>query len=359
MSDKIKEEINGNIGVNIDKAVKFLKDDDIIVFPTETVYGIGANALSSNAVSKIFKAKNRPADNPLIVHISNYDMLNNIVLEINDLEKQIMDKFWPGPISIILKKKNHILPDNVTAKLETVAVRMPDNNIALELINKCNFPIAAPSANISSRPSGTNIKDIYDELKSNISYFIDDNDAVIGIESTVVRVIDDTIVILRPGYITMEDLETITLNVKFDSNVLNKVSVDDKVLSPGMKHKHYSPNVNCSLIKFTNSNDILKSILNSDDFSDKVALLLTKESIIKLDKDLLKKYSNVKVINLGNDLEDVSKDLFKNLRSLNKLGVDKAYIQSFSFEGLGISIMNRLIRACEYREIDINNMIRK
>lgn len=338
------------IGKDIVKAADYLKDDLLVVFPTETVYGIGANALKSNAVEKIFKAKHRPSDNPLIVHISNYDMLNDIVDNVSEIEKSIMDKFWPGPISLILNKKEGIFPNNVTAGLDTVAVRMPKNNIALEIIDKCNFPIAAPSANVSSRPSGTNIEDIYEELKDNVSYFVDDLESNIGLESTVVRVINNEIIILRPGYITVEDLKTITDNVRLDENVITKVKSDSKVLSPGMKHKHYAPNVSCSLIKFKEVNDILSIIENNE----KVALLLTNDNIIKLDKEIVSnKYPNVKIINLGMSLEDVSKNLFKSLRKLNNLDVDIAYIQSFEFSGLGVGIMNRLIRACEYREIDV------
>ena len=336
------------IGQDINKCSEYIKNGEIVVFPTETVYGIGANALDSKAVEKIFKAKNRPADNPLIVHISNYKMLDMITEKVSKLEKDIMNKFWPGPLSIILNKKENILPDNVTASLETIAVRMPRNKIALELIEKSNLPIAAPSANISSRPSGTNICDIFDELKDNISYFLQDGESDIGLESTVIKVIENKVIILRPGKITKKDLLEIAPNVELDKNCIKKIDNNEIVLSPGMKHKHYAPNVSCILIKI-NSLENIKKIVNSN---EKIALLLTEKNIIKLNIDIIDN-KNITIINLGNNIDDISKNLFKNLRKLNTLKLEKAYIQSFKYEDEYIAIMNRLIRTCEYKEIEI------
>ena len=288
-------------------------------------------------------------DNPLIVHISNYDMLDSITCNINELENKIIHKFWPGPLSIVLNKKEGVLPDNVTASLSTIAVRMPSNKIALELIEKTNLPIAAPSANISSRPSGTNIDDIYEELNSNISYFLNGENSEIGIESTVVRVINDEIVILRPGKITIEDLKVITDKVSIDKNCITKIDNKEKVLSPGMKHKHYAPNVNCILLEIDNLDNII-NIINND---EKIALLLTTDNINKLKIKYKINYNNVNLIDLGNNSVDISKKLFSNLRKLNELQLNKAYIQSFKFEGDNIAIMNRLVRTCEYKKIKI------
>ena len=348
MRDNIKK-----IGKDILKASEYIKNNEVVVFPTETVYGIGANALNKEAVNKIFKAKNRPADNPLIVHICDYNMLNLIVKDISDLEKKIMNKFWPGPLSIILKKKENVLPDNVTAKLDTIAVRMPSNKIALKLIKEVNLPIAAPSANVSSRPSGTNIEDIYEELNTNVKYFLEDGESQIGLESTVIRVINDEIVILRPGKITINEFKEITQKVTIDKNCINKISKNDIVLSPGMKHKHYAPTVNCILLEINNLNNIKELI----DENKKIALLLTQKNIEKV-KNIINKEktinkNNITLIDLGYDVETISKDLFKNLRKLNKIDLDCAYIQSFKFEGENIAIMNRLIKTCEYNKIRI------
>lgn len=181
----------------INIASEIIENGGIVLFPTETVYGIGANALNDNAVEKIFKAKGRAQDNPLILHISDMSMLDEIATNISELEYKLMDAFWPGPFTIILDKKEGIA-NTATCNGNTVGVRMPSNKIAHELIKRANCPIAAPSANISGKPSGTNIEDIFEELKDKVDYIIDNGECEIGIESTVVRVINDEVKILRP-----------------------------------------------------------------------------------------------------------------------------------------------------------------
>ena len=184
----------------IKEAANGIKEGKLVLFPTETVYGIGANALDTNAVKKIFVAKGRASDNPLIVHISNINMLEQIVENIGEIEKRLINKFWPGPLTIIFNRKSeNIIPNSVTAGLNTVGVRMPSNEIARELIELSGVPIAAPSANVSGRPSGTNVQDIIEELDGKVHYIIDGGKTIIGLESTVIRVIDKKIEILRPG----------------------------------------------------------------------------------------------------------------------------------------------------------------
>jgi len=233
-----------------------IKKGELVIFPTETVYGIGANGLDESAVENIFIAKGRKTDNPLILHISNIDMVNDIAKDITYLEHKLMDEFWPGPFTIVLNKKD-VVPDIVTGNLNTVGVRMPLNDIAKKLIEYSNVPIAAPSANISGKPSGTNIEDIIDELKDKVSYIIDGGDTKIGLESTVVRVIDNNIHILRPGYITKEDLSKYG-NVIVDKHILNKVEDNIDILSPGMKYKHYAPNTKCILVYSNDNNKLIK-----------------------------------------------------------------------------------------------------
>lgn len=335
-----------NVGQDIDIASKEIKEGKLVVFPTETVYGIGASAFNSEAVENIFKAKNRPADNPLIVHISNMEMLKDVAESVNDIERKIMEKFWPGPISIVLKK-NKKVPDVVTANLDTVSVRMPDNSLALNLIEKAG-PIAAPSANVSGKPSGTNIDDIYSELSPHVSYFIDGGNSNIGIESTVVKVDGGKVIILRPGYVTMEDLKSICKNVEIDKNCFNKVDENEKVLSPGMKHKHYAPNAKCVLLKYEDEGTLLKNIDNLVAKDKKVAFMFLDCVASKL-----KIKSNMVVFNLGKNLEDVARNIFKMLREIDVQNIDICYIQSFEKKGLGLGIMNRLIRVCDYNIIDI------
>lgn len=331
------------IGKDISLASKYIIDGEIVVFPTETVYGIGADATNKEAVDKIFKAKKRPADNPIIVHICDIEMLNKVATDIGEIEKKLIEKFWPGPLSIIFKSMDCI-PHNVTAGLDTVSVRMPSNKVALELIRACNKPIAAPSANISSRPSGTCVEDIYDELESSVSYFIDGGNTEVGIESTVVQVIDGVVNILRPGKISIEDILKVTDKVVMDEKCLNKVNDNEQVLSPGMKHKHYAPDTKCIAICSSEHNNIVNKINELiSDSEDNISVMVTSDNV-----DNIIKRSNVNVIDLGNNLEEVSKKIFSALRKVDKLNSKICYIQGFELTGLGTGIMNRIIRACNY-----------
>ena len=195
-----------------------IRNGELVIFPTETVYGIGANALDENAVGKIFIAKGRPSDNPLIVHIADKRMINEIAQDITEMEQILIDNFMPGPFTLILKRKP-IIPNIVTAGLDTVAIRMPDNIIARGIIQFSGVPIAAPSANISGKPSGTNIEDIRKELEGKVSAIVDGGETPIGIESTVVKVVDEIPIILRPGRVTPEDIEKVARIVKIDDKI--------------------------------------------------------------------------------------------------------------------------------------------
>lgn len=334
------------IGKDICVASKNILDGKLVVFPTETVYGIGADATNKEAVDKIFKAKKRPADNPLIVHICDLEMLNKVVKNIGEIESRLMAKFWPGPLSIILEKTDCI-PSNVSAGLDTIAVRMPDNEVATKLIRQSGKPIAAPSANVSSRPSGTCVEDIYDELQSSVAYFIDGGHSIVGIESTVIRVIDGVVNILRPGKISKEDILEITDKVVIDEKCLSKVNNNDKVLSPGMKHKHYAPNTKCITIYSKEHNNIIDGINKLiEDKSKKISILVTSDNANRINKK-----NNINIIDMGNSLDDVSRNLFSSLRQIDKFNSDVCYIQGFELNGIGTGIMNRVIRACEYNTI--------
>lgn len=321
------------------EAAQYISDGKLVLFPTETVYGIGANGMDDSAVKKIFVAKNRAQDNPLILHIANIEMIDKITDNITELEKKIIHIFFPGPLTIILKKKNTI-PDSVTAGLDTVGVRMPSNIIARDLIELSGTPIAAPSANISGKPSGTNIQDIFQELNDKVDYILDGGDTKIGLESTVIRVIDNKIHILRPGMITYEDLSKYA-EVVIDSHVLGTTENNEKVLSPGVKYKHYAPNTKCILIYSEDSNKLISEIKKFDN----------KNNLIIVNNRNIRYFDNA--ISYGETLEEISHNIFKILRQVDKEEKNLIIIEGVTSEGLGLAIMNRLIRACSHNYIQL------
>lgn len=321
------------------EAAKYIKEGKLVLFPTETVYGIGANGFDDNAIKKIFIAKSRAQDNPLILHISNIKMIDRFTKDVTELEKKLINNFFPGPLTIILKRKDNV-PNSVTAGLDTVGIRMPSNKIAKDLIELSNTPIAAPSANISGKPSGTNVQDIFEELNNKVDYIIDGGDTSIGLESTVIRVIDNKIHILRPGKITCEDLIKYA-DVIIDKNVLGQINNNEKVLSPGMKYKHYAPNTKCLLIYSDNKDKLIKELKKYDNENN---LIITNNKNIKL-------FNNS--IGYGESLEEISHNIFRLLRKIDNENKKLIIIEGVESEGLGLAIMNRLIRACSHNYINI------
>ena len=324
---------------DIKKCADYIKDGNLVIFPTETVYGIGADGLNSDAIKKIFEAKGRKTDNPLILHVSSIDMVYKIAKDINDIELNLMNAFFPGPLTIVFDKKECV-PYIATGNLETVGIRMPSNVIANKLIEYSNTPIAAPSANVSGRPSGTNISDIIDELGSKVSGIIDGGDTKIGVESTVVRVIDNNIHILRPGYITKEMLEKYA-PVIVDKHILGDIEKGDKILSPGMKYKHYAPNTKCVMV-YSDDKDKLISKINE----------LETTNTLVICNELNRKYFK-NSISYGTSLEDIAHNIFRILREVDKYNVDLVIIEGVKKEELGLAIMNRLLRACSHNYIEI------
>ena len=321
-----------------------IREGKLVLFPTETVYGIGANALNSEAVNKIFVAKGREQDNPLIVHISSIDMLDNLVEKPNAIEQKLMDNFWPGPLTIVLNRKR-IVPDIVTAGLDTVGVRMPINIIARKLIEYSGVPIAAPSANVSGKPSGTKISDIINELDGKVEYIIDSGIVDIGLESTVIRVADNIVNILRPGKITKEQIENLGLAVHIEKQVLGKYEKQDKVMSPGMKYRHYAPNTKCILVYSKNEEKLVDEINRMIEEQDKNTAIIAKTRN-------LNKYNVEHKLDMGDTLEEISKNIFTILRKVDTYNVDLVIIEGVEQAGLGLAIMNRLIRACENNYIE-------
>ena len=330
--------------INIEKAAKVIQEGGLVLFPTETVYGIGANALNENAVNKIFEAKGRASDNPLIVHISDIAMLEELVKEVGQVEQKLIDNFWPGPLTIIFDRKECI-PNVVTAGLNTVGIRMPSNEIARNLIELSGLPIAAPSANISGKPSGTKIEDIIDELDGKVDYILDSGMVDIGVESTVVRVVDNQVHILRPGKITVEGIERLGIKVVIEKQIMEECNPQEKVMSPGMKYRHYAPNTKCLLV-YSENQDKLVDRINQEIELEKNVLVLGRTSN-------LEKYNTENKLDMGDSLEEISKNIFTLLRKVDSYKAKLVIIEGVKKEGLGLAIMNRLIRACEHNYIEI------
>lgn len=320
-----------------------IKEGNLVLMPTETVYGLGANALDPIAVKNIFVAKGRESDNPLIVHISDILMLKELIQEVGEVEQKLIDEFWPGPLTIIFKKKE-IVPSIVTAGLDTVGIRMPSNIIARKLIEYSGVPIAAPSANISGKPSGTNIEDIINEFDGKVEYIIDGGSVDIGLESTVVKVVDGIVHVLRPGKITAEEISKLTGNAVIDKHVLMQLSSNERPESPGMKYRHYAPNTKCIMVYSKDTEKLIKKI-NEISFGKNVLVLGRTKNISR--------YTSSNKLDMGDTLEEIAKNIFTLLRKVDNYNVDLVIIEGTEKEGLGLAINNRLIRACEYNYIEI------
>ena len=325
--------------VIISKASKLICSGEIIAFPTETVYGLGANALDPSAVSKIFEIKGRPSDNPLIIHIADMKTLRTLVSQISPRANRIIKKFWPGPVTLVLKK-SEIVPKITTGGLSTVAVRMPRNNVALALIRKSGLPIAAPSANISGRPSPTTATHVKDDLDGKIKLILDGGSTKIGIESTVIDMTQSTPMILRPGGISKESIENEIGKVLFHSSL---IGIDRKKIkiyrSPGMKYLHYSPKAHVMLVEGP-ENDAKSKIIQ---LTEKLEAEGKKVSIMSASKSL--KVNSEKIQYMGRSLETIARNLFANLRQADKNNIDVIIVQGIQYNRIGFAIMNRLKKA--------------
>lgn len=342
MKSKFIDMKNSKDYEKIKEAAKSIKEGKLVLFPTETVYGIGANALDEDAVKKIYIAKGRASDNPLIVHIANTQMLKDLVENVDEIEKKLIENFWPGPLTIIFKKKP-IIPAIITGGLDTVAIRMPNSEIAKKLIEYSMVPIAAPSANISGRPSGTVIEDIIDELDGKVDYVIDGGKVKIGLESTVIRVVDNVVHILRPGKITKEDIEKLGIKVFVEKQILGKYNPNEKVMSPGIKYKHYAPTTKCLLVYSKDEEKLVNEVNKNIEEKNAVIICKTKN---------LNRYNIKNKLDMGNTLEEISSNIFTLLRKADKLNCEIIVIEGVKKEGLGLAIMNRLLRACSHNYIE-------
>ncbi|MCH5196700.1 MAG: threonylcarbamoyl-AMP synthase [Oscillospiraceae bacterium] len=315
-------------------AAEILRNGGIVAIPTETVYGLAANALDENAVKSIFIAKGRPQDNPLIVHISNFEMIKPLVMEIPELAKRLADKFWPGPLTMIFDKTD-VIPEVTSGGLKTVAVRMPASEASRTVIEKCGFPLAAPSANLSGKPSPTTAKHVFEDMNGKIPLIIDGGECAVGVESTVICFNGDKIHILRPGGITAEMLSEFS-EVEIDKAAEAAPNPDERVISPGMKYTHYSPKANVFVVNkraegFRKFRETRKNenawFLSCGDYGSGF-------------------------VNFGETAEIQAQRLFKLLRNADESSVETVYVEAPDKSGVGLAVYNRLIRAAGFKAVD-------
>ncbi|MDD3223438.1 MAG: L-threonylcarbamoyladenylate synthase [Clostridium sp.] len=340
---------------NLDKKIisdigETIRKGGLVAFPTETVYGLGANALDANAVKKIFTAKGRPQDNPLIVHISDFDEIDDLVSEVPKIAKKLMEKFWPGPMTLIMKKKS-IIPDTTSAGLDSIGIRMPSDVIAREIIKASKTPIAAPSANISGRPSPTDVERCIEDMNGKIEYIVGGENCKIGVESTIIDCTVSPACVLRPGGITLEMLKKVDEKIYIDKAIMEKPKGDFKPKAPGMKYRHYAPKAPVKIV----SGDTKKTVAKIDEIvqnyigeGKKVGIMATDETMDKYDKKAV-------IMSLGSrkDMMSISKNLFETLRSLDDKEVDVILSEAFEKKGLGVAIMNRLNKSAGFNIINV------
>jgi L-threonylcarbamoyladenylate synthase len=323
----------------IEKAAQLLLNNEVVAFPTETVYGLGANALEKQAVLKIFEAKGRPTDNPLIAHISDKNQLPVLIEgDVPEIAEKLINKFWPGPLTLIFNKSMR-MPQVTTAGLNTVAVRMPSHPVALALISKVNLPLAAPSANSSGFPSPTRAQHVYNDLNGKIPLIVDGGISNIGVESTVIEIEENTVNILRPGGITRKMISEV-IGDSYQVKLANSAEVN-RPKSPGMKYKHYAPNTPLWIFKNDNS---LEELLSKYNINNKETLvILSSETLNEIDKGFVK--TNIKNMGTINNLEYIAKNLFNLLREVDQKDYELVLIEEVPNRDIGEAVMNRLKKA--------------
>ena len=327
-------------------AAELLNTGKTVIFPTETVYGLGANALDETASEKIFSAKGRPSDNPLIVHIGNIDDLKPLVKEIPETAEKLIEKFWPGPLTIIFKKSD-IVPKTVTGGLNTVAIRMPSHEVASNLLKLCNTPIAAPSANLSGKPSPTIFRHVKEDMDGRVDAIIDGGDCSVGVESTVLDVSEKTPVLYRPGGVTAEEIESLIGGIV----IATEAKAGEAPKSPGLKYKHYSPNADV-IILHGSKEDVIKYV-NDENSNQKVGVLSFDE-FFGFDEKVF-------VSSLGSNKcpEDAAHLLFTAMRELDAKDVDVIYAPEIPDSGMWRAVRNRLYRAAGENIIDVSKNCEK
>ena len=332
------------------EACEILKRNGLVAFPTETVYGLGGDGMHKEASAQIYAAKGRPSDNPLIIHIADRKSLDEIASEVSKKAEKLMDAFWPGPMTLIFRKKENV-PMSTTGGLETVAVRMPSHPVARELIRQSGVYIAAPSANTSGRPSPTKAEHVIEDLSGKIDMIIDGGSVGIGLESTIVDMSEDIPVILRPGYITKKMLENVVGEVKVDPAIVGEAPKKNIIAkAPGMKYRHYAPKGQMTIVEGDIDNVVAKiNELSKEKIADgrNVAVIATDETKYRY------KYGTVKSIGSRKTEGSIAAGLYDILRDMDHIGAQDIYAESFSDDRLGGAIMNRMIKAAGHHVIHV------
>lgn len=329
------------------KAAELIKSGEVVAFPTETVYGLGADGLNSEAVSKIFAAKGRPNDNPLILHIADKQDIQKLASKITRNAEVLMEKFWPGPLTLIVEK-SAVIPDAVSAGLPTVAVRFPSNKFAQQLIKASGCPIAAPSANISGRPSPTNAADVLEDMQGKVAAVLDGGSCGIGLESTVVDTTEPVPVILRPGGITYEMLAEVLGAVDIDPALQGDKNFKPK--APGMKYRHYAPKAPMYLLEQDAAECLPEFVRNAAAEGKKVGVLCSDVMAKKISAD-----EAVIVLKWGDSKEQLAENLFYLLRDFDRLQPDVILAEGVDESGIGLAVMNRMRKAAGYQLVHISN----
>lgn len=334
--------LKSGIDGDYDRAAQILKSGGLVAIPTETVYGLAANALDGETVKKIFAAKGRPGDNPLIVHVSSMEEIYPLVEEVPKKAKKLAEKFWPGPLTMIFKKSS-LIPDEVSAGLETVAVRMPSHKDAREIIKRSGLPLAAPSANTSGRPSPTNAKRVLEDMEGKIDAVFDGGNCEYGVESTVITLVGEVPTLLRPGGITYNQLREVLGEVNIDKGVLNPVDDSRKVASPGMKYKHYAPKAHVTIVK--GSFEGFKKYV--EEHSEEGCAVMCFEGE--------EKFFSLPCVTYGTERDHLSQSrrIFEALRETDAIGAKKVYARCPSTDEIGLAVLNRLLRAAAFEVIEV------
>ncbi len=322
---------------DLEKAARVLRDGGLCVIPTETVYGLGANCFDTQAVKNIFVAKGRASDNPLIVHIAEFDEIYDLVEEIPQKAKVLAEKFWPGPLTMIFKKSQKV-PDAVTCGMDTVAVRMPSSEVAREIISRAGVPVAAPSANISGGVSPVSAEHCRQDLDGRVDAIVFGEKCEVGLESTVILMVGDKPRLLRPGFVTVEQIEETIGEIIVDKAILNPIEHDQKVLSPGLKYKHYSPSAKVQIIDADDEN--YYSYVNSIE-QDGVVALCFDEDVSFLCKPCL-------TYGKKGDGTSAAAKLFHNLHKADEMGASLVLARKPETDGVGLAVVNRLLRAAGF-----------
>lgn len=334
--------------VDLKEAGQIIKNGGIVAFPTETVYGLGGDALNPSSSKKIYEAKGRPSDNPLIVHISDFDALYDICSEVPPMARALSDAFWPGPLTVIFKKSEKV-PFETTGGLNTVAVRFPSDPVAQKFIEYAGGFVAAPSANISGRPSPTCAKYVIEDMNGRADAIIDGGDSEIGLESTIVDLTGESPMLLRPGYVTYEDLKKVLGRVDVDKTILGVVS-NERPKAPGMKYRHYAPKGDLTMVK--GHNEAVVEFINAKlseakNAGRKTGVITTDENAGCYNAD------SVKSLGKRTDEKAIARNLFRVLREFDDEGIEIIYTECFALDGISQATMNRLMKAAGHKEVNL------